>query len=101
MHQFNWCGSIKTNTDGARNTSSEMFTCGRVGVLDLQRPLGFCSILEAEFWVIYQGLATAWSMTFPQVVVETDVMEAYEASVHDNPQRIDSSIPPYIIDIMN
>ncbi|KAL4341500.1 hypothetical protein GQ457_08G015450 [Hibiscus cannabinus] len=79
---------IKINTDGAR-------------CFGFAKAIGACSTLKAELWGIYEGVATVWSLRFPQVIVETDSTEAYKALVHNNHKCICSSVLPYIGDIVS
>ncbi|KAL4378406.1 hypothetical protein GQ457_02G013150 [Hibiscus cannabinus] len=101
-------GWIKINTDGSRNTSTGLTSCGGVGrdsesrwCFGFAKGIGSCSCLEAEFWGIYEGLATAWSLRYPRVFIETDNREAYEAIVSSNSRKVGSSILPSIFELLS
>ncbi|KAL4280940.1 hypothetical protein GQ457_03G011290 [Hibiscus cannabinus] len=93
------CHWIKVNTDGARNTGSGLTACGGVGrdsegnwCFGFSRALGLCSVLEAELWGVYEGLATAWSLGYTRVIMEMDCRDAYEMLAEGNPRRLGSSL---------
>ncbi|KAL4334884.1 hypothetical protein GQ457_07G032640 [Hibiscus cannabinus] len=93
------CHWIKVNTDGARNTGSGLTACGGVGrdskgnwCFEFSRALGLCSVLEAELWGVYDGLATAWSLGYTRVIMEMDCRDAYEMLAEGNPHRLGSSL---------
>ncbi|KAL4334150.1 hypothetical protein GQ457_07G011810 [Hibiscus cannabinus] len=101
-------GWIKINTDGSRNTSTGLASCGGVGCdsnsrwcFGFAKGLGSCSCLEAEFWGIYEGLATAWSLQYTRVIIETDNREAYEAIASSNSRKFGSSILPSIFELLS
>ncbi|KAK9026183.1 hypothetical protein V6N11_039029 [Hibiscus sabdariffa] len=101
-------GWIKINTDGSRNTSTGLASCGGVGrdsesrwCFGFAKGIGSCSCLEAEFWGIYEGLATAWSLRYPRVIIETDNREAYETIVSSNSRKVGSSILPSIFELLS
>ncbi|KAK8527668.1 hypothetical protein V6N12_054873 [Hibiscus sabdariffa] len=68
-----------------------MAACGGVGrdselkwCFGFAKDIGSCSCLEVEFWGIYEGLATAWSLGYSHVILETDSREAYDTIVSRN-----------------
>ncbi|KAK8987814.1 hypothetical protein V6N11_027553 [Hibiscus sabdariffa] len=61
--------------------------------------IGSCSCLQAELWRIYEGLATAWSLRYPRVLIETDSREAFEVIMSSNPRKIGSSVLPSIFEL--
>ncbi|XP_039010573.1 uncharacterized protein LOC120139420 [Hibiscus syriacus] len=70
-------GLFKLNTDGARNASKGLATCGGVirmnmdvGFKGSRKLLGFVSILDAELWGFYEGLCLAQSIGIRQLCVE-------------------------------
>ncbi|KAK8540080.1 hypothetical protein V6N12_046373 [Hibiscus sabdariffa] len=90
-------GWINVNTNGSRNTGTRLASCGGVG-RDLEsrwcfgfaQGIGSYSCLEAELWGIYEGLAIAWSLSYPRVLIETDSREAYEIIMSSNTQKVGS-----------
>ncbi|KAK9016946.1 hypothetical protein V6N11_079438 [Hibiscus sabdariffa] len=101
-------GWIKINIDGSRNIVTGLATCGGAGCdsesrwcFGFAKDIGSCSCREAKLWGIYEGVATAWSLRYPQVLLETDSREAYEIIISSNSHRIGSSILPSIFELMS
>ncbi|KAK8596929.1 hypothetical protein V6N12_065407 [Hibiscus sabdariffa] len=81
-----WClpsvDSIKVNVDGDRRLHGVVASCGGIvrnsnGVwLDgFTKFIGKCSFLEAELWVVCQGLKCAMDMNVQKVIMESDSRE--------------------------
>ncbi|KAL4304437.1 hypothetical protein GQ457_10G025090 [Hibiscus cannabinus] len=99
---------IKVNTDGARSIRSGLATCGGIGrdsngnwCFGFSRALGLCSALEAELWGVFEGLATAWSLGFPRVIVEMDCHDVYEMVALGNPKQLGSSLMAGILELQH
>ncbi|KAK8580281.1 hypothetical protein V6N12_070562 [Hibiscus sabdariffa] len=87
---------------------SGLTTCGGVGrdlngnwCFGFSRALGLCSSLDAELWGVYEGLATAWSLSFSRIIIETDCRDAYEMVAHGNPRQLGSSLLSGLIELQH
>ncbi|KAK8537856.1 hypothetical protein V6N12_044002 [Hibiscus sabdariffa] len=76
-------GWHKLNTDGAVCVDSGMASCGGVlrtdaggWVIGFSKRLGICTVLEAELWVVFEGLLSAWSVGVPRLILEVDSLDA-------------------------
>ncbi|XP_039024650.1 uncharacterized protein LOC120157646 [Hibiscus syriacus] len=83
-------GWFKLNSDGARHTSTGITSCGGVirdangeWIMGYAKPIGTCSVLDAELWGIFEGLKLAWHMQLPAVIIETDSSDAAAALKED------------------
>ncbi|KAK8490963.1 hypothetical protein V6N11_041872 [Hibiscus sabdariffa] len=101
-------GWIKINSDGSRNTCTSMSTCRGVGrdsnsswCFSFAKDIGICSCLEAKLWGIYEGLATAWSLRYTRVLLETDNRKAYDTVLNRNLRNVGSSIISSIFEILS
>ncbi|MBA0553649.1 hypothetical protein Golob_012812 [Gossypium lobatum] len=79
----NW---IQMYTDGAVKAESGLATVGGVmrdrsgkWILGFNRYLGICSVLEAELWTIFDGLALILNLGHDKVLINTDNMETARA----------------------
>ncbi|KAK8985572.1 hypothetical protein V6N11_068825 [Hibiscus sabdariffa] len=101
-------GWIKVNSNGSRNTSMGMSTCGGVGrdsnsryCFGFAKDIGVCSCLEAKLWGIYEGLAIAWSLSCPRIIIETDSREVYDTILSFNSRENGSSVLSSIFEMMS
>ncbi|KAK8568760.1 hypothetical protein V6N12_007302 [Hibiscus sabdariffa] len=72
-------GCLKIDVDGARRVVDGVASCGGVirdsngtWIAGFSKFIGRCSILEAEFWAIFEGLRCAKRFNVSEVVVESD-----------------------------
>ncbi|KAK8481820.1 hypothetical protein V6N11_032986 [Hibiscus sabdariffa] len=72
-------GCLKINVDGTRRVVDGVASCGGVirdsngiWVDGFSKFIGRCSVLEAEFWAVFEGLCCAKSFNVSKVVVESD-----------------------------
>ncbi|MBA0610458.1 hypothetical protein Godav_011306, partial [Gossypium davidsonii] len=88
LHAIRDCNAAKVivaqmYTDGAVKAESSLATAGGVmrdrrgkWILGFNRYLGICSVLEAELWAIFNGLAPLLNLGHDKVLINTDNMEA-------------------------
>ncbi|KAK9001162.1 hypothetical protein V6N11_082953 [Hibiscus sabdariffa] len=77
-----WC---KLNVDGACDPGTGRASCGGAirndlgqWMIEFSRQLGICSSLEAEMWVILDGLLCAWSIRVANLILESDCKKALQ-----------------------
>ncbi|KAL4308369.1 hypothetical protein GQ457_01G026590 [Hibiscus cannabinus] len=75
-------GWIKGNVDASVHTANGLAAIGGVirdengdWIVGFTRPVGHCSVLLVELWVLHDMLARAWSFGFRRVIIETDFLE--------------------------
>ncbi|KAK9041088.1 hypothetical protein V6N11_016210 [Hibiscus sabdariffa] len=70
-------------------------------IIGFNRKIGICSVIESEFWGIYEGLLAAWSLGLSHLIVEVDSSDAINLIRQYKVGEATLALVPHIVSLIN
>ncbi|KAL4335727.1 hypothetical protein GQ457_07G012090 [Hibiscus cannabinus] len=90
---------LKLNTDGSRVSPEGFASCGGIvrndngeWIVGFSKYVGIYSIVVAELWGVFEGLALAWTRGFRKILLEVDSLDVFRLLTRHGADRCFDSL---------